>query len=62
MKAAAGDRIVVHSSHVDQPERTGRIVEVRSADGEPPYLVQWDDGHEGLVYPGPGAVVEHAGS
>lgn len=58
MKAAVGDRIVVHSAHVDQPSRAGQVVEVRSPDGAPPYLVRWDDGHEALVFPGPDAVVE----
>mgnify|MGYP006204518149 CR=1 FL=1 len=27
------------------------------ADGGPPYLVQWSDGHTGLIFPGPGAVL-----
>ena len=33
------------------------IVEVHGAGGEPPYLVRFDDGHTGLVFPGPDAVV-----
>lgn len=60
MKAVAGDRIVMHSVHVGQPKRAGEIVDVRSSDGDPPYLVRWDDGHEGLVYPGAAAVIEPA--
>ena len=28
------------------------------AAGGPPYLVRFDDGHTGLCYPGPDAVVE----
>jgi hypothetical protein len=31
----------------------GEIVEVRGDDGSPPYVVRFDDGHEGLVFPGP---------
>jgi Domain of unknown function (DUF1918) len=37
--------------------RSGVVVEVRGDDGQPPYVVQWDDGHEGLCYPGPDAHV-----
>jgi len=40
-------------------QRTGEMVEVRGAGGEPPYLVRFDDGHAALVFPGPDAVIEH---
>lgn len=60
MFATAGDRLVVHSTHVDGPVRDGEIVEVRHEDGTPPYVVRWSDtGHESLVYPGPDAEVQH---
>ena len=56
MTAHVGDRIIVHSLHVGEPSRDGEILEIRGASGEPPYLVRWsDDGHESLVFPGPGA-------
>lgn len=56
MTAHVGDRIVVHSLHVGAPPRDGEIIEVHGEGGEPPYLVRWsDDGHESLVFPGPGA-------
>jgi len=61
MQAAAGDRLRVRGNIVGQPERTGEIVEVRGAGGEPPYLVRFDDGHTSLVFPGPDAVIEHPG-
>ena len=35
------------------------IIEVRGADGEPPYVVRHSDGREGLVFPGADATVEH---
>jgi Domain of unknown function (DUF1918) len=36
------------------------ILEVRGADGEPPYVVRWaEDGHEGLFFPGTDASVVH---
>lgn len=60
MKAVVGDRIVVNATRVDGPQRDGEIVEVRGRNGEPPYRVLWSDGHEGLVFPGPDATVQHA--
>ena len=59
MRAAVGDRLHVHASIVGGPERTGEIVEVRGAGGEPPYLVRFDEGHASLVFPGPDAIIEH---
>jgi hypothetical protein len=49
----------VRGSIAGQPKRTGEIVEVRAAGGEPPYLVRFDDGHTSLVCPGPDAIIEH---
>jgi hypothetical protein len=58
MKASVGDRIVIASATLDRPVRDGRIVEVRHADGSPPYVVEWsDNGQQGLVFPGPDAHV-----
>lgn len=57
MKATAGDRITLAGEHVGQATRAGEVLEVRGADGEPPYLVRWDDGHTGLITPGPGSVL-----
>lgn len=34
-------------------------MEVQGRDGGPPYMVRFDDGHTGLVFPGPDAVVVH---
>ena len=31
--------------------------EVRGADGDPPFVVRWSDGHEALLFPGPDAHV-----
>jgi len=59
MQAAVGDRFHVRGGVVGQPERTGVIVEVRGAGGQPPYLVRFDDGHTSLVFPGPDAIIEH---
>jgi hypothetical protein len=60
VKAAVGDRLIVHGTHVDEPTRDGEILEVRGEDGAAPYLVRWSDtGHEALVFPGPDAEVHH---
>ena len=60
MYAAVGDRLIVRSVHVGEPDRDGEVLEVRGHDGAPPYLVRWSDtGHEGLFYPGPDTVVHH---
>lgn len=62
MQAEVGDRIVVKSHHVGEPERDGEVLEVRGKDGGPPYLVRWsDDGHTALVFPGPDVVIQHLG-
>jgi Domain of unknown function (DUF1876)/Domain of unknown function (DUF1918) len=62
MQAAVGDRIVVAGGRVDAPVRDGRVVEVRHADGTPPYVVEWGDtGTRALFFPGPDARVEPAG-
>ncbi len=57
MKASVGDRIVMAGEQVDRPTRDGEVLEVRGADGAPPYLVRWSDGHTGLLFPGPGSVL-----
>lgn len=60
MRAAVGDRIVIKGHYVGEHDRDGEVLEVRGAEGEPPYLVRWsDDGHTALVFPGPDAVIEH---
>ena len=60
MNAAVGDRIVIRGHHVGETERRGEIISVHGSNGEPPYEVRWEsDGHEGLVFPGPDAVIEH---
>lgn len=60
MRATVGDRLHVHGRTVGMNEHIAQIVEVRGADGQPPYLVRYSDGHEALVFPGPDAVVEPA--
>ena len=63
MIAKVGDRLVIRGHKVGDPVRDAEILEVQHADGSPPYLVRWSDtGHEGLVFPGPDAEVQHLGA
>jgi len=57
MKARVGDHIVLATVHPDGPTRSGRVVALGDADGGPPYVVRWDDGEVGSLYPGRGAVL-----
>jgi hypothetical protein len=60
VQAVAGERLVMRAREGDEPYRDGEILEVHGDDGAPPYLVRWsDNGHIGLVFPGPGAHVDH---
>ena len=61
MRAAVGDRLHVHGHTVGERDKMGMIIEIRGADGAPPYMVRFDDGHEALVFPGPDALVESPG-
>ena len=61
MHATVGERIVIHGKNVGSPDRHGEITEVRGANGDPPYFVRFDDGHESLVYPGPDCSLEQPG-
>ena len=58
MEAQVGDRITMAAEHVGQSTREGTIVEVKGPDGGPPYVVEWADGHTGLIHPGPGSVLK----
>jgi len=55
MQAHIGDVLIIEANSVGTPARRGTIMEVRSSDGSPPYLVRWEDGHEALTFPGPDA-------
>jgi hypothetical protein len=57
MRAQAGDHVVVEGRTTETPRREGEVVEVRGTEGQPPYVVRWSDGHEGLLFPGADAHV-----
>jgi hypothetical protein len=55
MQVKAGDAIEILSNKVDTPPRRGTVLEV--IDEEAAELrVQWDDGHESVIYPNTGMV------
>lgn len=56
-RAQPGDELIVKGHHLGEPERDGEIVEVVGADGAPPYVVRWDDGHTSRLFPGSDAYV-----
>ena len=62
MKTRVGDEIVVDGPHQGDLAKKGEVLEVRDAGGVEHYRVRWDDGHEGLFYPGSDAHTVHPGS
>jgi CBS domain-containing protein len=55
-----GDRLVITAHQQGGRPRDAEVLEVRGADGGPPYLVRWQDtGRVSLHYPGSDARVEH---
>ncbi|GGW90471.1 DUF1918 domain-containing protein [Streptomyces chryseus] len=59
MHASEGDQLLVHGRTVGHEDKVAKIVEVLGSEGNPPYRVRFDDGHEALVSPGPDSVVRH---
>ena len=55
MEIKTGDVIEILSNKVDTPPRRGKVREV--IDEDPTELrVEWDDGHESVIYPNTGMV------
>jgi hypothetical protein len=60
MKACVGDMIEVRGRHIDDLPRRGEVLEVRGADGGPPYVMQWDDNpHVCIFFPASDAIAHH---
>jgi Domain of unknown function (DUF1918) len=58
MRAHSGDALLVRGHHVGEHDRQAVILEVHGHDGEPPYVVRWEDGHESVFFPSSDAFVE----
>jgi len=59
MRAEVGDELTVRGTHQGDTERHGKIVKVDGPDGEPPYVVLWNDGRETVFFPASGTEVTH---
>jgi Domain of unknown function (DUF1918) len=58
MYASVGDRLRIVGKHAGNRARSGVVREVHGKNGEPPYVVLWEDGHETTFFPGPDVVVD----
>ncbi|WP_326691872.1 MULTISPECIES: DUF1918 domain-containing protein [unclassified Streptomyces] len=58
MRANTGDRLLMRGRVVGKHDRVAEIVEVLGTNGEPPYRVRFEDGHEAVLSPGPDSVVQ----
>ena len=59
MHAEVGDQLTVMGRRQGDEERHGEIIQVDGPDGTPPYLVRWEDGHDGLFFPSGDAEITH---
>jgi hypothetical protein len=59
MRAQVGDELTVRGRHQGDDDRHGEIIKVDGADGAPPYVVRWTDGHESVFFPSSGTEVIH---
>jgi hypothetical protein len=57
MHASKGDTLRMHGRVVGQHDHDAEIVEVLGTEGNPPYRVRYQDGHESVMSPGPDCVV-----
>lgn len=56
--AETGDLIVIRGHHVGEPRRTGQILDVWGEAPHEHFRVRWEDGHEGIFYPGSDATLQ----
>ena len=61
MHAVVGDTVAIPGRKVGDAGRLGEVVEVRGSEGQPPYKIRWDDGHEAVCWPGPETRIQHEG-
>ncbi|MGW6394865.1 DUF1918 domain-containing protein [Streptomyces sp. NPDC055103] len=58
MTAYEGDVLRFSGRAVGTPEHRATVVKGLGPDGEAPYRVRYEDGHETEICPGPGCVIE----
>ncbi|MDN3260328.1 DUF1918 domain-containing protein [Streptomyces sp. CSDS2] len=59
MRASKGDKLVQHGRVVGQRDHVVEVVEVLGPEGNPPYRVRAENGHETIMSPGPDCQVKH---
>jgi Domain of unknown function (DUF1918) len=59
MQAQVGDELTVKGRRQGDEDRHGEIIRVDGANGAPPYLVRWRDGHESVFFPSSDTEIEH---
>ena len=59
MYAQVGDELTVKGRHQGDEDRQGEIIQVDGADGAPPYVVRWRDGHQSVFFPSSDTEIEH---
>ena len=60
LRAAPGDRLVIHGHQLGRPPRDAEILEALGPRGTAPFRVRWSDtGRESILRPGDDAAVEH---
>lgn len=57
-----GDRLVLPARAAGGATRTAVVVEVLGEEGRPPFLLEWEDGSQTIVFPSTAAYVEGTGS
>lgn len=57
MKAIVGNELTVKGRHQGDGDRHGEIIEIHGHDGNPPFVVRWQDGHESVFFPSADTVV-----
>ncbi|MGH9246605.1 MAG: DUF1918 domain-containing protein [Acidimicrobiales bacterium] len=59
MQGNVGDHVVIEGTHVGDPGRRGKIVEVIPGREGEHYRIRWErDEHESIFFPGPGTRIE----
>jgi hypothetical protein len=58
MRVHKGDVLRFTGRTVGTPEHRATVLEVLGQDGEPPFRVRYEDGHEAEVVPGPDCMIQ----
>ncbi|HYY08188.1 MAG TPA: DUF1918 domain-containing protein [Actinomycetota bacterium] len=56
MQVKPGDRVVVETEHVGEPEREGEVLQIIEGSTSVTYRVRWNDGRETLFTPAAGSM------